>query len=476
VSAGVLAALLASFSALACGVSGGSVDDDAGTVSKPTLGRTLRVLASNPRYFTDGSGRAIYLTGSHTWGSVIESHSREAIGCRDRPLEPFDYDRYLDLLDRYGHNFIRLWTWELSSWSFQCNEATTVEPLPWLRTGPGLALDGRPKFDLSRFDPRFFERLRNRVAVAGRRGFYVSVMLFEGWGLQTVKGAWNGHPFNSANNINGVDGDQNGDGNGAEVHTLAVPDVTRIQDAYVRKVVETVNVFDNVLFEISNESGEPSSEWQYHVIDVIKQHERRKPKQHPVGMTFQHGGGDNATLVRSRADWISPASLDGLYIENPPPVTGRQVNILDSDHLCGICGGESDIAFVWKSFFRGYNPIYMDDPFDPDPVRERVRQAMGLARTLADRVGLETLEPAEDRSSTGYALVDPGLEYLVYQPDTGPFSIDLADASGRFTVSWLATETGRRVAGRTVPAGSAVRLDPPFDGPTVAHLKLGMQE
>ena len=27
----------------------------------------LRVLAANPRYFTDGSGRAVYLTGSHTW-------------------------------------------------------------------------------------------------------------------------------------------------------------------------------------------------------------------------------------------------------------------------------------------------------------------------------------------------------------------------------------------------------------------------
>src|SRR5690242_6729740 len=29
----------------------------------------LRVLASNPRYFTDGSGRAILLTGSHTWSN-----------------------------------------------------------------------------------------------------------------------------------------------------------------------------------------------------------------------------------------------------------------------------------------------------------------------------------------------------------------------------------------------------------------------
>lgn len=33
---------------------------------RPIQGR-LRVCAENPRYFTDDSAKAIYLTGSHTW-------------------------------------------------------------------------------------------------------------------------------------------------------------------------------------------------------------------------------------------------------------------------------------------------------------------------------------------------------------------------------------------------------------------------
>ena len=33
----------------------------------------LRVLSSNPRYFTDGSGKAVYLTGSHTWSNLQDS-------------------------------------------------------------------------------------------------------------------------------------------------------------------------------------------------------------------------------------------------------------------------------------------------------------------------------------------------------------------------------------------------------------------
>ena len=32
----------------------------------------LRVHPDNPRYFTDGSGRAVYLTGSHTWNNLVD--------------------------------------------------------------------------------------------------------------------------------------------------------------------------------------------------------------------------------------------------------------------------------------------------------------------------------------------------------------------------------------------------------------------
>jgi hypothetical protein len=32
----------------------------------------LRVHPDNPRYFTDGSGQVIYLTGSHTWSNLVD--------------------------------------------------------------------------------------------------------------------------------------------------------------------------------------------------------------------------------------------------------------------------------------------------------------------------------------------------------------------------------------------------------------------
>ena len=97
-------------------------------------------------------------------------------------------------------------------------------------------------------------------------------MLFEAWTANPYMGApFDGHPFNRLNNINGVDGDPeappipaelNPDGDrttfpGCEtltIHTLADPKILAYEKAYVKKVVETLNDLDNVLYEICNEA------------------------------------------------------------------------------------------------------------------------------------------------------------------------------------------------------------------------------
>jgi len=57
------------------------------TASTPGTQGPLRRHPNNPRYFTDGSGRAIYLTGSHTWANLVD------IGPSDPPPR-FDFDAY----------------------------------------------------------------------------------------------------------------------------------------------------------------------------------------------------------------------------------------------------------------------------------------------------------------------------------------------------------------------------------------------
>jgi hypothetical protein len=145
---------------------------------------------------------------------------------------------------------------------------------------------------------------------------------------------------------------------GIALFTLASPAVTALQEAYVNKVIETVNDLDHVLYEIANESDFTTTEWQYHFIRHIKKVEAGKPKQHPVGMTsIGYGVDDLDRLLLSPADWISPNPDRFDYKTNPPAATGDKVILIDTDHLWGVGG---DVAWVWKCFLRGLNPIFID--------------------------------------------------------------------------------------------------------------------
>ena len=416
----------------------------------------LRVHPTNPRYFTDDSGRAIYLTGSHTWTNL-----QDVNGYKDLTnLEELGgFQSHLEWLRSYDHNFIRLWILEHAS---DAGEGATIAPLPWPRTGPGQTLDGKPKFDLTRFDPAYLDRLRARVIAAGEMGFYVSIMLFDSWSVEH-QGTWKGHPFHASNNINGINGDPDGDGLGVETHMLKIPAVTRLQEAYARKVVDTVNDLNNVLYEISNES-EYGVDWHNHLARLIQSYEGGKPKQHPVGITG--GGPTNEELFSGPADWISPTGWTDL-----PASDGSKVVIIDTDHI-----GHVDRTWIWRSFLRGHNPILMDwmhkrSPWYSPADQEAMRWAMGQTLKMARRMNLAEMTPQKDLASTTYCLADPGREYLIYQSRRGEtFTVELK--AGTFQYEWLSpTEgpTGR--TGRIEVSDGPCQFQPPFKGDAVLYVE-----
>jgi uncharacterized protein DUF6298 len=376
---------------------------------------------------------------------------------------------------------------------------------PWQRKGRENALDGKPRFDLTRFNQDYFDRLRARVDAARKNGIYVSIMLFEGWAQRFTSDGYRGYPFNSANNVNGIDCDANRDGKGLECFTLGNPAVRAIQEAYVRHVIDTVNDLDNVLYEISNENHWDSYEWERHFVDYIRQYEKGKPKQHPVGMTSNGGGGqdDTARLLNSPADWISPNSLSFDYKENPPAAVGPSVVVIDTDHIWGLGG---DRAWVWKSFVRGLNPIFMDPyreqlmPVEGDEKRQQlasVREAMGQTALFAARLDMNAAVPLPELASTGYCLASPGVEYLVYLPPQSnspgaagvsatlqqPLQVvrsqfvqsarvDLSASAGNFSVEWFNPSNGETIAGGVVRGGDRRSFSAPFTGDAVLYLKL----
>ena len=369
-------------------------------------------------------------------------------------------------------------------------------------------MDGKPKFDLTKFNPVYFSRLRSRVQEAHDRGIYVMVMLFNGFSVHNKGGGrlnpWPGHPFNARNNVNGIDGDANANGEGEELHSLKVSAVTRLQEEYVRKVVDTLNDLD-VLYEISNESHRGSVEWQYHMIHFIHRYEKTKPKQNPVVMTAMWDrvgdlGRDNAALFASPAEAIAPGpGTLREYKENPPPSDASKIIIVDTDYLWGVGG---NVDWVWKSFMRGLNPIFMD-PLD-EPKYEPIQSAMGQTLLVANRINLAAMVPRRDLASSGFCLANPGSEYLVYLPPNSHWlesgirswmesayfvwryswlseyvrpldlrravEVDISQASEPFQVTWFNPSTGNFLPGAQVVGGRRTRFTAPFTGPALLYL------
>jgi hypothetical protein len=485
---GVVFSALILFSSVARGAPSPPSDDPA-AASKP-ITVPLKALSTNPHYFTDGSGKAIYLTGSHTWNNFQDWGTNDAV-------QPLDFAAYVKMLVGHHHNFTLLWAVELPVFHGLPSTASappdfTVTPHPWQRTGPGNASDGKPKFNLTQFNQGYFDRLRGRVEQLNAAGVYAGVYLFSGEFLLRFRFSGDGYPLTGSNNVNGID-----DGGGTRSLTMTAPNaVTAIQDAYVRKLIDTLNDLPNVLWIVSQEAPVDSRWWNSHLIALVRSYEAGKPLQHPIGYGALDGQRDDDAIINSDADWIAPS------VRISPTETcgsGRprcKVNINDSDHsYFGIWNDSPQVNrnYFWINFTNGNQTLFMDPyvvyyprenrnlcpaPVNgisarPDPRWDNVRATMGYIRGYAERMNLAAMSPQEKLSTTGHALASAGSarsELLVYAPRGGSFTVDLSRIRGQAIVEWMNPTTGGKSVGADVSGGATRSFTPPFDGDAVLYL------
>jgi hypothetical protein len=452
----------------------------------------LRILASNPHYFTDGSGKVIYLVGSHVWTNLQDK------GVIDPP-PAFDYRAYLDFLRSHHMNFFRLFQWILSNGG---NATEEYEPYsgpswPWQRIGPGIANDGKPKTDFTKLDQSYFDRMRQRIIQAGHEGIYVSVMLFNCFEFQFDLNPRDGNPFELGNNVNSINC---GGTCPIDFNLARAAGVWGIEQAYIRKVIDTVDDLDNVLYEVGNEPSSPTSDvWQAEVIRYVKLYEGSKPKQHPVGINPGIGMSD-ASLYASEADWVSPADLIP-YLNST-----RKVIIADTDHSCSFkclqeMGQAGQLYWAWANFASGNNLLFMDpylvqwkDRNSPrgtcaggqctivDPYWNDIRVAMGRIRVFAFKMNLAALMPHRELSSRGYCIANPGSEYLVYKPALGGWksylewfhrSFTLNMLAGTYYYEWYNPSLGEATeTGFIKVSNGRQHFKAPFNGDVVLYLRV----
>jgi hypothetical protein len=233
----------------------------------------LALHPDNPHYFIFRGKPAVLIGSGEHYGAVL---NRE-----------FDYMAYLRELRAKGLNHTRLFsgTYREVPGSFGITDNTLApKPVqflsPWARSNTPGEFYGGNKFDLTRWDETFFQRLKDFIRQAGKRGVVVEINLFCPLYDEEL---WQVNPMNARNNINGV-----GNSSWNDVLTLKHRDLVETHKAVTRKFVTELNGFDNIYYEVCNEPwvGGVTTEWQDEIVATIVEAQSQLPNQHLISLNL----------------------------------------------------------------------------------------------------------------------------------------------------------------------------------------------
>ncbi|RME89686.1 MAG: hypothetical protein D6766_14415, partial [Verrucomicrobia bacterium] len=240
-------------------------------------GDPIHLHPANPHYFEWRGRPTVLITSGEHYGAVLNG--------------AFDFRRYLATLEADGLNLTRTFSGAYLEppGAFRI-ERNTLAPAPadyvapWARSEtPGYAAGGN-KFDLTRWNPAYFERLHAFMAEASRRGVVVEFTLFcPMYGEKQ----WRLSPMNPANNVNGLPPLARTNVYTLDRHGGLLP----FQEALTRKLVRELNRYDNLILEICNEPyfGGVTLEWQGRIAEVIVETERQLGRRHLISQNIANG-------------------------------------------------------------------------------------------------------------------------------------------------------------------------------------------
>jgi hypothetical protein len=274
--------------------------------------------------------------------------------------------------------------------------------------------------------------------------------------------------------------------------------ITSVQDVFVRRTIDTLNDLPNVLWIVSEEAPPHSTWWNSHLIALIREYERGKAHQHPVGYAALDSAPDSI-LYNSDADWVAPTGRISPAKSCGAGQPACKININDSDHSYFGMWNDSpqrNRNYAWENFLSGNQVLFMDPylvyyprenrnlcllPVNgigsrPDPRWDNFRSNLGYLLKYSRKLNLANVSPRPSLCSTTHCLAQTppnGAEYLAYAPGGGVFTMDLSamPSSRKLSVEWFNPADGRTIADAPIPAGSpSLPFHAPFSGDAVLFL------
>jgi hypothetical protein len=373
----------------------------------------------------------------------------------------FDYKRYLATLQTDGLNLTRAFSGAYCepAGAFKIT-ANTLAPAagalvcPWARSDtPGYA-NGGNKFDLSQWDPQYFQRLTDFVTEAGNRGIVVEVVLFCPFYEDAM---WQLSPMNTVNNVNGI-----GQAVRTEVYTLKHKNLLGVQEAMVGRIVEALKDADNVYYEVCNEPyfGGVMEDWQDFIAKTIADAEARFPAKHLIARNIANG----SKKVQSADPHVSVLNF---HYAKPPAavIENYALGRVIADDETGFAGEDRVKPYRlegWDFLVAG-GAIYdnLDYSFTvghedgtaqvnaPGGGGVTLRKQLVILRRFIESFDFVQMRPDDSvirsdlpKGVTVRALGRFGQEYAIYINGPGLTELAVDLPPGQYKAEWVSTQTG----------------------------------
>jgi hypothetical protein len=162
---------------------------------------------------------------------------------------------------------------------------------PWARSGKGVAWDGLSKFDVSRYNPFYFEREREFAKDASEAGLIVFYDLYDTHNVLEIGPHWIDYAWRPANNINDTGlpeppplkpHGRNDVGN--QFYSTEYAPLRALHRAYILHTLDELGDLPNVIFEVAYQYAGPLSFEQF-FQDTVREWEQQHGKQIRIALT-----------------------------------------------------------------------------------------------------------------------------------------------------------------------------------------------
>jgi hypothetical protein len=158
--------------------------------------------------------------------------------------------------------------------------------MPWARSGKGIAWDGLSKFDVSKYNPWYFEREREFATDAGKAGLIVFYDLYNDHNVLEIGPHWIDYPWRPANNINDTGlpepppfkpHGRNDVGN--EFFSTDYSPLRELHRAYMMHTFDELADLPNIVFGMAYQYAGPLAFEQF-FQDTAREWEQKHPGKH----------------------------------------------------------------------------------------------------------------------------------------------------------------------------------------------------